>query len=77
MKEDRKEFEIFINRKNKAWIDRGLFLELVMWEDFLDAVSRTRLQDEHNQAIRECDIFVMIFFHQGWTIHRGGIRDCI
>ena len=62
LKEDRKEFEIFINRKNKDWVDRGVFLELVLWEDFLDAVSRTRLQDDYNKAIRECDIFVMLFF---------------
>jgi hypothetical protein len=60
--EDRKEFEIFVNRKNKDWVGKGLFLELVVWEDFLDAVSKTRLQDEYNQAIRECDIFVMLFF---------------
>lgn len=60
--DDRKEFEIFINRKNKDWVDRGVFIELVLWEEFLDAVSRTRLQDEYNQAIRECDIFVMLFF---------------
>jgi hypothetical protein len=62
LKEDRKEFEIFINRKNNDWVDRGVFLELVLWEDFLDAVSRTRLQDDYNKAIRECDIFVMLFF---------------
>jgi hypothetical protein len=63
LKEDRKEFEIFINRKNKGWVDRGVFLKLVLWEDFLDAVSKTRLQDEYNKAIRECDVFVMLF----WT----------
>ena len=33
----------------------------MLWEDFLDAVSQTRLQDEYNQAIRECDVFVMLF----------------
>lgn len=43
-------------------MDKGVFLELVIWEDFLDAVSQTRLQDEYNRAIRECDIFVMLFF---------------
>ena len=59
---DRQQFEIFINRKNKAWVDKGVFLELVIWEDFLDAVSQTRLQDEYNRAIRECDLFVMLFF---------------
>ena len=40
---------------------RGVFLELIVWEDFLDAVSKTRLQDEYNKAIRECDVFVMLF----------------
>jgi hypothetical protein len=60
--EDRREFEIFIGRKNKLLISKGLFLELVMWEDFLDTVSRTRLQDEYNRAIRECDLFIMLFF---------------
>jgi hypothetical protein len=34
-----------------------------MWEDFVDALSQTRLQDEYNKAIAECDIFVMLF----WT----------
>lgn len=61
LKDDRDEFEIFINRKNKEWKGRGVFLELVIWEDFLDAVSTTRSQDEYNQAIRQCDIFVMLF----------------
>jgi hypothetical protein len=62
LKEDRKEFEIFINRKNKDWVSQGVFIELTVWEDFLDALSKTRLQDEYNKAIRECDIFVMLFF---------------
>jgi len=62
LKDDRKAFEIFINRKNKEWHDRGVFLELVVWEDFLDAVAQTRLQDEYNKAIRESDIFIMLFF---------------
>jgi hypothetical protein len=55
LQEDRKEFEIFINRKNKDWVARGVFLELVVWEDFLDVVSQTRLQDEYNKEIRNCD----------------------
>ncbi|MGH8555020.1 MAG: hypothetical protein ACREUD_05575 [Gammaproteobacteria bacterium] len=46
LKDDRKEFEIFINRKNNDWVDQGVFIELIVWEDFLDAVSKTRLQDE-------------------------------
>ena len=63
LQEDRKEFEILINRKNTDWVAQGVFIELIEWEDFLDAVSKTRLQDEYNKAIRECDIFVLLF----WT----------
>jgi hypothetical protein len=59
---DRKDFEVFINRKNNDWIPRHVHLELILWEDFLDAVSKTRLQEEYNQEIRKCDIFVMLFF---------------
>ncbi|MGH8508926.1 MAG: GUN4 domain-containing protein, partial [Gammaproteobacteria bacterium] len=61
LKGDRDQFEIFIGRKNKDWVDQGVFIELIVWEDFLDAVSKTGLQNEYNNAIRECDIFVMLF----------------
>jgi internalin A len=62
LKEDRKEFEIFINRKNKDLHEEGIFLELILWEDFIDAMSRTRLQDEYNKAVKESDIFISLFF---------------
>ena len=60
--EDRREFEIFVNRKNKELINAGIFLELIICEDFLDAISKTRLQDEYNKAIINSDIFLMLFF---------------
>lgn len=63
LKEDRDQFEIFIGRKNKNWVGKGVFLELNLWEDFLDTMAQTRLQDEYNKAIAACDIFVMLF----WT----------
>jgi internalin A len=62
LKADREQFEIFINRKNKEYIKNGIFLELVLWEDFLDAMSQTRLQDEYNKAIADCDVFVSLFY---------------
>lgn len=60
--EDRRAFEIFLNRRNKILIKDGIFLELVIWEDFLDAVSQTRLQDEYNKVLKQCDIFIMLFY---------------
>ncbi|MBL8373315.1 MAG: hypothetical protein JNL91_01820, partial [Candidatus Accumulibacter sp.] len=60
--DDRREFEAFVGCKNEEWHDQGVFLELVIREDFLDTVAPTRRQDEYQRAIRECDLFVMLFF---------------
>ncbi len=60
LKAERDALELRINRKNKQWSDEGIFLDLVVWDDFIDAMSRTRLQDEYNKAIRKADIFVLL-----------------
>lgn len=59
--DDLRELEIFVNRKNIEWGDRGVFLALAISEEFLDAVAETRLQDVFNQATRSCDICVMLY----------------
>jgi O-acetyl-ADP-ribose deacetylase (regulator of RNase III) len=59
LKDDRREFEIFISRRNANWVEKGVFLRVVAWEDFFDAM----LQDEYDREIRTCDLFVMLF----WT----------
>ncbi len=38
-------------------------IDLEIWEDFVDAMSQTRLEDEYDRAVRESDIFVSLF----WT----------
>ncbi|MEL6780216.1 MAG: hypothetical protein AAFO06_23540 [Cyanobacteria bacterium J06597_16] len=60
LKADREQFEIFIYRKCKAWFDRGIFLHLDIWEDFLDAVSPEGLQSEYNKVVQGSDIFVLL-----------------
>lgn len=62
LKEDRDQFEIFIGRKNQLLVKKNIFLELARWEYFFDAMSQTRLQDEYNKTIRDCDIFIMLFY---------------
>ena len=64
LKEDREQFEIFIYRKCKVWFDRGIFLHLELWEDFLDAMSPEGLQSEYNRTIQNCDVFVMLAFNK-------------
>ena len=55
LRQDRDEFEPHFRQQNDS-------LEIVRWENFLDAVSDTRMQDEYNKAICDCDIFVCLFF---------------
>ena len=62
LKSDREQFEIFIHRENRILNKRGFFIDLQLWENFIDAMSQTRLQDEYNNAIKESDIFVSLFF---------------
>ncbi len=62
LKSDREQFELFINRKNKQLIEQNIFLQLTIWEDFVDALSKSRLQSEYNKAIVESDIFLLLFF---------------
>ena len=65
LKEEREQFEIFINRKNKDWLkSHDTFLHLDMWEDFNDAMSLTRLQDEYNKVIKAADIFVVLLWNK-------------
>jgi internalin A len=60
LKDERNAFELhFGARKRKNF---ACDLEVVLWEDFIDAMSPTRLQEEYNKAIKGCDIFVMLFF---------------
>lgn len=58
---DRQAFAELIRRRNDDWVGRGVHLRLVIWEDFVDAMSKSRLQDEYNVAIKDCDVFVMLF----------------
>ncbi len=61
LREDRDAFDLYFRQQNDRLRKEGLYLEIVRWENSLDAMSSTRLQDEYNQAIRACDVFVSLF----------------
>jgi internalin A len=61
LREDRDAFDLYFRQQNDRLRKEGLYLEIVRWEDFLDAMSKTRLQDEYNERIRDCDVFVSLF----------------
>lgn len=60
--EERDDFELYVRRENDERLRQGFYLKIVRWENFLDAMSKTRLQDEYNKAISDCDIFISLFF---------------
>ena len=62
LREDRDEFDLYFRRQNDSLRKRGVYLEIIRWEYFLDAMSETRLQDEYNKEVRDCDVFVSLFF---------------
>ena len=62
LKDDREEFRMFISQENDRLHKKDIYLEIVQWENFLDAISDTRLQDEYNNAISGCDIVLCLFF---------------
>jgi len=59
--EHRDAFDLHVRQLNDRWLKRGLHLEPVRWEHFLDAMAPERLQDEYNRAIGGCECFVMLF----------------
>ncbi len=61
LREDRDAFDLYFRQRNDRLRKEGWYLEIVRWENFLDAMSSTRLQDEYNRAIRDCDLFVSLF----------------
>jgi hypothetical protein len=62
LSKDRNDFELYFRQRNDHLRKNGLYLKIIRWENFLDAMSETRLQDEYNKAVRSCDIFVCLFF---------------
>ena len=61
LEKDRDEFDLYFRQQNDHLKKQGIYLEPVRWEHFLDAMSKTRLQDEYNRALRDCDIVVRLF----------------
>jgi hypothetical protein len=62
LSEDREEVREMLSVENDRLHARGIYLQLVQWEYFLDAVSEDRLQNDYNDAIAACDIVLSLFY---------------
>jgi internalin A len=58
---DRDAFELHFRRQNDHRMESGIELDIVRWENFSNAMSATRKQDDYNQVLQECDIFLSLF----------------
>lgn len=65
LKADRKEFEIALARLNDDYVrqNKHVHFDLYSWERESEAVFDTRKQDQYNQNLDTCDLFVLLF----WT----------
>src|SRR5208283_2276156 len=61
LRDDRDKFEIYFRQLNDELLGDGCYLVINRWENFLDTMSETRLQDEYNRAVKDCDVFVSLF----------------
>lgn len=61
LKNDRDAFGDFIMRLQKHYETRDYSFQLEKWEYLNPAYNNKRKQDEYNDIIRECDLFVVIF----------------
>ena len=62
LSQERKTLREFISIQNDQLHEKGIYLKLIQWESFIDAMSKERLQAEYNKALKECDIFLSLFF---------------
>ena len=58
---ERKEIALMISRQNNAWVEKDVYLELVVWEDLLQSFREERIQDYFNRNMLECDIVILLF----------------
>jgi hypothetical protein len=62
LEEDRKAFRELLSVENDKLHYKGVYLELVQWEYFLDSVSSTSKQDDYNRGLAECQIVICLFY---------------
>lgn len=59
--EERIKFGDFIRELDYDYELRGIRIKLIKWEDFFSGDSGRPKQDEYNDKVKECDLFVALF----------------
>jgi len=62
LEQDRKAFRELLSVENDRLHYKGVYLELVQWEYFFNAISQNSKQDDYNEKLKECDIVICLFY---------------
>ena len=60
--EERKQIALMISRLNDSWVEKGIYMKLVLWEELLHSFQGERVQDYFNEEMLKCDIMITLFF---------------
>ena len=58
---DRARFGNIVRHLNNLYRNSGIYIELLMWEDFDASYGCRRKQEEYNEKVRESDMFLALF----------------
>ena len=61
LRDERDAFDLYVRQQNDRLRQMGFYLKVIRWENFLDAMSESRLQVDYNTAVCNCDIFLSLF----------------
>ena len=77
LKHDREDFERLISRLNHHYADRGISIILDIWEYLDPAYMDERKQNEYNEYVRNCDVFVVLFYLKagGFTMEEFAVAE--
>ena len=59
---ERKEIADLVLNLNDIYSEKGIAIKLIKWEYLGKTYNGVRKQEEYNQAVRSCDIFLGLFY---------------
>ena len=62
LKQERDDFGNLIRRLADIYEERGINIKLKRWEDFDASYNGRRKQDEYNDYVRDCNLFLALFY---------------
>ena len=63
LRADRDAFDLFVRQQNDKWLrEKNIRFTIDRWETGFGAMSRTRTQDDYNEHVKKCDLFVILVY---------------